>query len=171
MRGIHAPDAFPFLRLAPVKFPARAVQLAEHFGHMRGMETDQPHPLPYVLNHTPDNLIPDLAVSAMPPPQQDIRIPQDGFGKPVFPVLPECRKANLEIRMRNSPRNCFMKSAGIHLRSGFIRILMDELIPDRNLDFIAHGALLQNRYTFPLSEDSIMPSAITADLIPSARVV
>ena len=82
MGGLDNKNTFLILHFMPAQGALGAHQPLENAGFMAGMQHDQPHAPQHPLLHPGDNFIGHLAVLAVAPPDQDVRIVQNLFRQP-----------------------------------------------------------------------------------------
>ena len=87
MAAVDHPDPLALARLAPFQRAGRAHQPLEDLREVAGMQDDQPHAFPDAALHPLDDLVLDLAMRGVAPPQQHVGLGEPRLGQPVLGLL------------------------------------------------------------------------------------
>ncbi len=77
--GVANPKSLTFARLAPGEGATGAHQPFENLGVMRGVERDEAHPFPDAAEHPLDDVVLDLAVGGVAPPNENVGGVENAF--------------------------------------------------------------------------------------------
>ena len=87
MVGFDGPDPFGFSALSPAKGAGSTEQFLNDLGKMRRVQENDPHAFVYALDNVVHDLVRDLAVVAVRPPDKNVDVFQIFIGNVVFGVL------------------------------------------------------------------------------------
>ena len=140
MGGFHHPHAFPLADFAPAQIGGCSEHPHENFGFMAGVKNNQSHAGEDAFLDPVDDLVADLSVGAVPPPEQNVGIVEHFLGETMIRLFQRCRP-NFKIPFRvQEIRNRLMDSFRIdRLYSGTF-LLVPELVPYCDPDFFAHDS-------------------------------
>jgi hypothetical protein len=130
--GLYHPDTLFLPRLAPLQIASRAHQRSENLGEVTRVQHDKTHPCQDAGLDLGDDLIVNLAVSHMAPPDQHIGISQHLIGQPVLRLI---QRGGLHIVVGlKEVGDGHVDAIGIDIFHHIVDPLMSELIPNRNFD-------------------------------------
>jgi hypothetical protein len=135
MVGGNVPEPFAFTGFAPFEAAGAAGHAAENLGHVSGMQHDQPHAFKHPALNAVNDFILHFIMRAVSPPEQNIGIGKDFFGKSVFRFI-QSGAADLHIVCKDALSDGVVYTVGIDGGDmGFI-LFVPELVPDGNSDFL-----------------------------------
>ena len=133
MIGSDIPQPLLFSRFSPFQRAAGAHQQFERLGQMRGVQGDKAHSLQHPLMHPPCDLIRQVIVGFMAPPDQHVSAVQHLLSQTRLRLI-QSRGANPVLRVRGDKlRQCPVNPLGINRRHSFVDFFMAELVPYRNI--------------------------------------
>ena len=104
---------------------------------MTGVQNDQAHSLENSLLNAVDDLIRDLGVSDVAPPDQYVGFVEAGLGQTMFRFLKRRRGDRKRIIAREALRDAVVNSVRIHSSNRFGTLFVDIFTPDDDAN-LAH---------------------------------
>ena len=133
---VDRPDQLAVVGGAPPERARRPHQGREDLGPMSRVQDDQAHAGEHVALHPPDDLVPDLVVSRVPPPGEDIGLLQHLVGQAVVGVVEGCRTDDAPVAevLGDRLRDGRVHPVGVDPRDGLVDPLVAVLAPDGDPD-------------------------------------
>src|SRR5512133_3431634 len=107
------------------------------------MEHDQPHAGEHTLVDALDDLIPDLGMRQVSPPDQHVAAGQRGFAQTMFRFI-QGRCVYLESLLVQSGGDRLMDAIGVDGSNRLVLLLVPELVPNQDADWVRHRTSLPN---------------------------
>ncbi len=128
MARVHHPEAFLLARFAPFQVTAGAHELHKDFGHVAGMQHDQPHSLQHTVVDTVYDFVANLLMGDMPPPYQHIRIVQYFLRQPMLRFIQSC-SCSIKTRLLQKSGYLGVDTLRIYLADTLLLQFMTIFIP------------------------------------------